>query len=208
MSLLGALTDFMASGVEALGYPGIFVFMFVEGVITPIPSMVILPFAGYLASQGILSVPLVILVASIAAMTGSGGAYYLGQRLGRPFVRRWGRYVFLDEADLEHGEAWFRKHGSLGIFLANCFPGSRSIVAYPAGAARMPFTPFLVATFFGALIWNSVLTFAGLSFGLAWKTFVDTFELVDIAAFAGAFAGIGIWIWYKKRAPIAKLQTP
>lgn len=201
MSLLGALTDLMASGIAALGYPGIFLFMFVEGVITPIPSMVILPFAGYLASQGILSVPVIVLVASVAAMAGSGGAYWLGLRLGRPFVERYGRYVFLDATDLARGEAWFRKYGSFGVFLANCFPGSRSIVAYPAGAGRMPFVPFLVATFFGAIIWNSVLTMAGVAFGAAWKQFVETFELVDLVALVAVLAGIGVWVYYKKRAP-------
>lgn len=190
----------MASGVQTLGYPGIFLFMFVEGVVTPIPSMVILPFAGYLAGRGEMSVPVIVLVASVAAMAGSGGAYHLGHRLGRPFVKRWGRYVFLDETDLARGEAWFKKYGSFGVFLANCFPGSRSIVAYPAGAGRMPFMPFLIATFSGALIWNSVLTLAGVYFGAAWKTFVDTFEIVDLVALVAILGGIGVWIYHKKRS--------
>jgi len=84
VGFLAAVTELFTDAVQAFGYPGIFVAMLIEGVITPIPSEMILPFAGYLARLGVLSLPLVILVASVAAMIGSGGAYYLGLRFGRP----------------------------------------------------------------------------------------------------------------------------
>jgi len=203
VSLLGALTDFMASGVQTLGYPGIFLFMFIEGVITPIPSMVVLPFAGALAFEGRMSVPVIVLVASVAAMLGSGGAYYLGLRLGRPFVLKWGRYLFLDASDLDRAESWFRRYGTAGVFLASSVPGARSIVAYPAGAGRMPVVPFLAATFGGAVIWNSVLTVAGYYLYSGWREFVDTFELVDLVAIVTILVGIGIWIGYNKRRKAA-----
>ena len=199
MSLLAAFTDLFTAGVQYFGYPGIFLAMFVEGVITPIPSEMILPFAGYLSALGTLSLPLVILVASVAAMLGSGGAYYLGLRFGRPFVLRWGRYLFLDASDLDRAEAWFRRWGNLGVFLANCAPGSRSIVAYPAGAGRMTFAPFLAATFGGALVWNSVLTLAGWYLFSAWRTLVDTFELIDLVALVIILAAIGAWVYRNKR---------
>ena len=201
MSLLGGLTEFMADGVAALGYPGIFLFMFIEGVITPIPSEVVLPFAGFLSHDPLsgLTVPGIVLVASLAAMLGSGGAYYLGLRLGRPFVLRYGRYVFLDESDLDRAEGWFRKYGTLGVFLASSVPGARSICAYPAGAGRMPFLPFLAATFGGALIWNSVLTLAGWYLFDGWRQFVDTFEYVDLVALIAVVAGIGFWVYSNKR---------
>lgn len=199
MSFLAALTDLMASGVQTLGYPGIFLFMLLEGAITPIPSEGILPFAGYLASKDQMSVPVIVLVASVAAMAGSGIAYHIGLRFGRTFVVKYGRYLFLNESDLVRAERWFRRWGNAGVFLANCFPGSRSIVAYPAGAGKMAFVPFLLATFGGALIWNSVLTLAGFAFGSAWKDFVDTFELVDLVALLAVLAAIGAWVYYKKR---------
>jgi len=199
----------MAAGVEALGYPGIFFFMFVEGAITPIPSVVIVPFAGALAAQGAMSLPVVVVVASLGTMAGSGVAYHIGLRFGRPFVLKYGRYLFLDESDLVRAEGWFRKWGNAGVFLANCFAGSRSIVAYPAGAGRMSFLPFLLATFGGALIWNSVLSVAGFLLFLEWRRIVDTFELIDLVAFLAVLAGIGAWVWYKKR-PTAKpaQETP
>lgn len=199
MGVLAFFTDLFTGVVQALGYPGIFLAMFVEGVITPIPSEMILPFAGALAAQGQMSVPVIVLVASLAAMLGSGGAYYLGLRLGRPFVLRWGRYLWLDEADLDRAERWFRKWGTAGVFLANCAPGSRSIAAYPAGASRMPFVPFLAATFGGALVWNSVLTVAGFYLAAAWRNLVDTVELIDLVALVAVLAGIGGWLYYKKR---------
>jgi len=200
VSILGDLTNFMAAGVEALGYPGIFLFMFVEGAITPIPSVVIVPFAGALAAQGAMSLPIVVVVASLGTMAGSGVAYHIGLRFGRPFVLKYGRYLFLDESDLVRAEGWFRKWGNAGVFLANCFAGSRSIVAYPAGAGRMPFVPFLLATLGGALIWNSVLSVAGFLLFLEWRRIVETFELIDLVAFLAVIAGTGAWVWYKKRA--------
>lgn len=199
VSLLGALTDFMASGVEALGYPGIFLFMFIEGVFTPIPSMVVLPFAGALAAQGLMDVPLVIVIASLAAMSGSGGAYYLGLRLGRPFVLRYGRYLMLDAADLDRAEGWFRRWGVFGVFLAMSVPGARSIVAYPAGAGRMRFAPFLAATFGGAMIWNTILTVSGFLLFDQWRRLVDTFELIDLVALVALLAALGGWVYYRKR---------
>lgn len=199
MSFLAAVTEFFTDVVAALGYPGIFLAMFVEGVITPIPSEMILPFAGYLARLGTLSLPVVILVASLGAMLGSGGAYHLGRRFGRPFVLRWGRYLFLDASDLDRAESWFRRWGLLGVFLANCAPGSRSIAAYPAGAGRMPFVPFLAATFGGALIWNSVLTTAGWFLFTAWEQLIDTFELIDVVALVAIATGAGAWLYWNKR---------
>ena len=199
MGVLAFFTDVFTAAVQALGYPGIFLAMFIEGVITPIPSEMILPFAGALAAKGQMSVPAIVLVASLAAMLGSGGAYYLGLRLGRPFVLRWGRYLWLDASDLDRAERWFRRWGTAGVFLANCAPGARSIAAYPAGAGRMPFVPFLAATFGGALVWNSVLTVAGFYLAEAWKTLVDTFELIDLVALAVILAAIGVWLFYKKR---------
>jgi membrane protein DedA with SNARE-associated domain len=199
VSVLGDLTNFMASGVATLGYPGIFLFMFIEGAITPIPSVVIVPFAGALAAGGTMSLPVVVAVASLGTMAGSGVAYHIGLRLGRPFVLKYGRYLFLDESDLVRAESWFRRWGIAGVFLANCFAGSRSIVAYPAGAGRMAFAPFLIATFGGALIWNSVLAAAGFLLFREWRRIVDTFELIDLVAILAVLGGVGAWVWYKKR---------
>lgn len=203
VSVLGSLTDFMASGVALLGYPGIFVLMFAEGVFTPIPSMIVLPFAGALARQGVLDPVLVILVASAAAMLGSGGAYYIGLRVGRPVVTRYGRYLMLDESDLERAERWFDRWGAFGVFLAMSVPGARSIVAYPAGAGRMPLAPFLAATFGGALIWNSVLTMSGWFLFEEWRRVVETLEIVDLLALALILAAIGVYLYRFKRTPRA-----
>ena len=207
MSVLGALTELFLGGVQQFGYPGIFLAMFVEGVFTPIPSEMILPFAGYLTAKGALSLPLVVLVASVAAMLGSGGAYYLGLRLGRPFVLRYGRYLFLDEADLDRAEAWFRRYGNLGVFLAMSAPVTRSIVAYPAGAARMPFRGFLAATFGGALIWNSVLATAGFYLVDGWVWLVDTFEYIDLVALVAVLVGIGAYVWYNRRRATQRIAS-
>jgi len=209
MSILGDLTNFMASGVEALGYPGIFLFMFIEGAITPIPSVVIVPFAGALAARGAMSLPVAVAVASLGTMAGSGVAYHIGLRFGRPFVVKYGRYLFLDESDLVRAEGWFRRWGNAGVFLANCFAGSRSVVAYPAGAGRMSFVPFLLATFGGSLIWNSVLAVAGFLLFQEWERIVATFELIDLVAFLAVLGGIGAWVWYKRRvAAKPATETP
>src|SRR3972149_6178327 len=113
VSFFLGLTDWITSVVEAIGYPGIFVLMIIEGILTPIPSEFIMPFAGYLAGQGRFDLVLVIAVGTAGAAIGNVVAYHIGKRLGRPLISRYGRFMGLGGDDLRWAGAWVSRAGGV-----------------------------------------------------------------------------------------------
>lgn len=177
--------------------------MFVEGVFTPIPSELIMPFAGYLASTGELSFVPVIIVGSIGATAGSTIAYLLGRKLGRPFLDRYGRYLGFGNDSLSKADAWFAKWGNYGVLIGHAIPGIRSIISFPAGITRMDIRMFALFTFLGATVWNTVLVTAGYLLGEYWISFaqsLDGWDLVIIGGAAAAFLAYFLYGRWKSRA--------
>ncbi|MFQ6106262.1 MAG: DedA family protein [Thermoplasmata archaeon] len=200
-SIIVVVVGFIRDLVLVLGYPGIFLAMFIEGVITPIPSEAILPLAGSLAYEGQFVLWAVIIVATVGATLGSTVAYFIGLYFGRGFVLRFGKYFRLREEHLERAERWFEKYGRISIFIGHSLPGTRSFISFPAGIAKMDLRNFVVSTFFGALIWNSVLTLTGYFLSSQLHTLEGFFEYLDLIALAAALAVIISYLyWRKKRA--------
>lgn len=197
-SITLSLLEFVRDLVLVAGYPGIFLAMFVEGVITPIPSEIVLPLAGFLASEGRFNPFLVILVASLGATAGSTIAYHIGYYLGRQFVLRWGMYFGLREEHLDRAENWFRKYGDITIFLGHSFPGTRSFISFPAGIGKMKLRNFVIFTFLGATVWNSVLTSIGYFLGEHWESFVGLLEYLDVIIFVAAIALIVFYLLWRR----------
>jgi membrane protein DedA with SNARE-associated domain len=188
MNMVEMISEWMLALISSSGYLGIFLAMLIEGVFTPIPSELIMPFAGYLTSTGELSLVPVIVVGSLGATAGSVIAYLLGRRLGRPFLDRYGRYLGLGGDSMERADAWFAKWGSYGILIGHAVPGIRSIISFPAGIARMDIRRFAVFTFLGATIWNTVLVTAGYFLGEYWMRFAESLDGWDVAIIVGAVA--------------------
>ncbi len=200
MSLVEWGTDLILDWISTLGYPGIFMLMTIEGIITPIPSELIVPFAGYLAAEGEMSLPLVVVAASTGAALGNTVAYFIGYRVGRPLIQRYGRYIMLDERDLVSAERWFAKYGDVGVLLGHAVPGIRSFISFPAGIGRMRFRNFIVFSTLGAFIWTSVLALAGYLLLDEWRRFADATENIDLIVVIAAIAVIvGYLYWTKKR---------
>lgn len=198
-SLFLGLTDWIASMIATGGYPMIFALMVVEGILTPIPSEFIMPFAGFLAAQGTLNLALVMTIGTGGAALGNAVAYHIGARVGRPLVERYGRYVAFGASDLAWAEAWFAKWGDLGILIGHAVPGTRSFISFPAGIARMRFRNFVVASTAGAAIWNTVLVMAGYFLLQEWRVFAETTENVDLYVVVAAIAVIIGYIYWRKR---------
>ncbi len=202
------LLDLVATG----GYLAIFVAMVIEGVITPIPSAAILPFAGLLAREGTFFLPFVILVAAAGATVGSLGAYAVGRFLGRPFLVKYGRLFRFEARHLDQADGWFQRWGSWAVFLANSFTGFRSVIAFPAGITRMALRVFIPFTFFGALIWSTILVTAGFYLGQAAFAFAESlenFDLLVLATVAVIIAGyLGYHWWRRSRGPVGEAQPP
>ena len=206
-SLLLGLTEWIAGVVAALGYPGIFLLMTVEGIITPIPSELILPFAGYLAAQGRFHPALVILVATIGSTLGSTVAYYIGYYAGRPIISRYGRFVGLGDDDLRWAEDWFRKYGAWGNLIGHAIPGVRSFISFPAGIGRMDIRWNVLFTAMGSAIWNTVLVVAGFVLLERWIVVAETTENVDLYVVVAAMAGIFGYIYWRKRRTRKRAQA-
>lgn len=206
-SLFLGLTEWIVSVVETIGYPGIFALMVVEGILTPLPSEFIMPFAGYLASRGTLNLGVVIAVGTAGAALGNVVAYHIGARVGRPLITRYGRFVGLGEDDLAWAESWFTRFGSLGVLLGHAVPGVRSIISFPAGIGRMDLRRFVLFSTVGAAIWNTVLVVSGFYLVERWTFIAETTDNVDLYI-VGAVLGILVayiaWRHTRHRTAVAR----
>jgi membrane protein DedA with SNARE-associated domain len=163
-----------------VGYPGLFVLIVLESTMVPIPSLLVMPFAGYLASQGEFSLPAILAVNSVAALTGSLLSYWLGAAGGKPLLLRYGRYVFVRSRDIEKTEQYFARHGGKTIFIGRFLPVVRHLISVPAGIARMPLLPFLTLTFLGATVWGGGLMILGYELGSRWESVATKAKRVDL----------------------------
>ncbi|HEY3803688.1 MAG TPA: DedA family protein [Kofleriaceae bacterium] len=151
--------------IQTVGYPGLFTMIVLESTLVPIPSELIMPFAGSLAAKGEFSLAVILAINSIAAMTGSGISYWIGSAGGRPLVVKYGKFAGLRAKDLERTETFFNRHGRATILIGRFLPVVRHVISVPAGVAKMPLVPFFTQTFIGATIWGTVLIFIGYKVG-------------------------------------------
>jgi len=187
-----------------LGYPGIVILMALESLCLPVPSELVMPFAGYLASHGRFSLALAALAGAIGCNIGSTVLYFLGATGGRRLVEKWGRYVFLGERRLQRVEQAFHRYGEAIVFTARVLPFTPVIVSFPAGVARMRMWKFQTYTFAGSFLWCGTLAFLGYEFGRTWEQqpwVQSAMHFVDIAVLALVAFGIGWLVWQRMKRP-------
>jgi membrane protein DedA with SNARE-associated domain len=180
--ILGQIGIFAVKVISSLGYFGVFVLMVLESMVFPMPSELVMPFAGFIAYQGKFNFWLVIFFSSLGSIVGSLLSYYAGKYLGNPFVIRYGKYFFLNVDDLKKTEHWFSKKGESTIFVARLIPVVRHLISIPAGIAKMNLTKFCVYTLIGAAIWNSILAYLGYILGKNWMLVRQYSEPFSVAA--------------------------
>ncbi|HYK09382.1 MAG TPA: DedA family protein [Gemmatimonadales bacterium] len=163
--MLESFIQWLLDRFRDIGYPGIVLLMAVESSILPLPSELVMPPAGYLAAKGEMSLGFVIVCGVLGSVLGALANYGLAAWLGRAFVHRLGRYVFVSEQSLERSERFFAAHGEISTFAARMLPVVRHLISLPAGLARMPLTRFVSFTTLGAGIWCTVLTIIGWTIG-------------------------------------------
>ena len=199
--ILASLTSFIVHTISNSGYVGIFLLMVAESALIPIPSEVIMPFSGYLASTGRFDATTVVLAGSFGNLVGSLAAYFAGAYLGRGFVLRYGRYVLLKRSHLELAESYFKKYGDRSTFVSRLLPAVRTYVSLPAGTARMGLKRFCLFTFVGSVIWNAALTYVAVRLGQEWENIRKYSGYFDIIAVIVVAAAIVIYI--KKRRSVS-----
>lgn len=184
------MTEWATQWMERYGYAGVAFLMLLENVFPPIPSEVVLPLAGYTASKGELSMPMVVLAAVVGSMLGALLFYWFGKQLGRErarrFVEQHGAWLTMDTDDLDRAERWFERHGGKAVFLCRFVPGLRSLISVPAGMVSMPMGPFLGLSTLGTLVWCAALAWAGSALGQSYDQVAVVLDPVLYAILAGA----------------------
>lgn len=165
----GGITGFVVDLMERLGGPGAGLAVAMENLFPPIPSEVILPLAGFTASQGRMSLTGAIWWTTLGSLVGALALYYIGAALGRDRVRHIAeRLPLVKLSDVDKTEAWFLRHGKKAVFFGRMIPIFRSLISIPAGVERMPVGVFALYTTLGSLIWNTTFVLAGYSLGENW----------------------------------------
>jgi membrane protein DedA with SNARE-associated domain len=182
LSLTGDITSTITQVVGNLGYLGIFILMTIESAGIPIPSEIIMTYAGFMATPG--GIPHVVLVAVIGSMgTGLGSAigYCIGARGGKPFVDRYGKYLGINAHKMMQAERWFCKYGEAAVIFTRMLPVVRTIVNIPAGLLNMDFKKFMLYSMMGAFPWCMVLATCGYLVGENWESIIQASHMLTYA---------------------------
>lgn len=181
-------------------YGGVVLLMAIESACIPLPSEIIMPFAGFLVSKGEMTLFGIALAGALGCVIGSIPAYYAGMRGGRPLIEKYGKYLLVSKKDLDTADHLFSKYGEIIIFIARLLPVVRTFIAFPAGVARMNMSTFIIYTFVGSFIWCGALGYAGMTAGAHWedlKKYFHEFHYV-IIVFGVIFVVWYVWRHFKK----------
>ncbi|MET0729026.1 MAG: DedA family protein [Acidimicrobiales bacterium] len=197
---LGGLAGWVVDVIERIGAPGVGALVALETAFPPIPSEVILPFAGFSASQGEVNVVAAWVAATLGALLGAWALYGIGALLGYERLedlaaKRW--FPLFSQSDLERGERFFDRHGSKIVLLGRCIPLVRSIVSVPAGVDRMPLVRFTALTALGSGVWNALFIGAGYQLGNRWER-VESWVRPLSYAVVLTLGLVGLWLIYRK----------
>ncbi len=201
--------------MEQLGYFGIALLMFLDNVFPPIPSEIIMPSAGYAASQGQLQLLGVIIAGSIGSLLAAAVLYWIGYKFNHDSIFRcvdkYGKYLFIKSEDVKKSLHWFEQYGHRIVFFGRMIPAVRSLISIPAGMSRMPFWKFMLYSGLGTVIWTTFLACVGFYFGENQALMHQIFSQVGYVIIAIVIAVI-LWALYrrqqrKRRATYSK-HTP
>jgi len=207
--IIAPLATFATNIITSLGYPGLVLVMVLENVFPPIPSEAILPFAGYLSTIGRFNFWGVVFSGLLGSVLGALVLYAFGywgnEKIVRRFLRRYGKYLLLKEADLDHSEGWFQKHGKPAVFTARMIPIIRSIISIPAGLAKMPLLSFLFFTALGTGLWSLFLAYCGKILGENWDIVAQYMKKYDTLTVVILLLLVGYFLFQRIRAKPEKL---
>lgn len=178
--IVGFVIALIIDLIEQAGYFGIFILMAIESSVIPLPSEVVMIPAGYLVYLNKMNMTLVILAGTLGSLAGALINYFIAMKLGRPFIRKYGKYFLLKAKSIEKTEVFFNKHGEISTFVGRLIPLIRHYISLPAGLAKMNLLKFSIYTLLGALIWVSILSYFGYYLGAS-------FEHININEIANAF---------------------
>jgi membrane protein DedA with SNARE-associated domain len=195
--VIASFVSWATGWVETVGPVALAILMLVETVFPPIPSELVLPFAGFLIGRGDLDPVTALLAATTGSVGGALAIYAVSRTGGRALVERYGSHVRLTSEDLDRAESWFEDHGTVAVFVARMIPGARSLISVPAGTARMPLVRFTLLTTAGSAIWNTAMLGAGYLLGDNWER-IETY-VGPISIVVGVLIVVGIVVFVVRR---------
>jgi membrane protein DedA with SNARE-associated domain len=195
MNIIEWGTNLILDWISNYGYVGILLLMALESACMPVPSEIVMPFAGFLVASGDTSMSLVgvILVGSLGCTLGSIISYTAGYYAGRPLILRYGKYFLIREKHLVSAEKWFEKYGDKATFVARLLPVIRTVISLPAGIAKMRFKKFVLYSFVGSVPWTAMLAYVGFWLGDNWEEIKGVFRYLDVMVVVGVAA---LLLWY------------
>ncbi len=194
----------------AVGYVGVALAMAIESAMVPLPSELVLPYAGFLVSDPSQLEPLtgvrwdfwiVVIVATLGNTVGSVVGYAIGAWGGRPFLERWGKYLLIRPHELELADRFFQKYGPATAFFSRLMPIVRTFISFPAGVARMPLGKFIVYSTLGAIPWSILLVWAGVQLGGNWVQIREMLQPYDLAIAVLVVLLVALFIWWRLGMP-------
>jgi membrane protein DedA with SNARE-associated domain len=200
------MTDWITTFIEQQGYWAVAALMLAENIFPPIPSELIMPFAGFAASRGTLNPWLVVVAGTAGSVAGALFWYTVGRCLGYERLRRWvsnhGRWLTISIDELDRTQAWFDSHGHLAVLFGRLLPAVRTLISVPAGVTRMPIERFLLWSTIGSTVWTGVLTLAGFALGSRYATAAGAMDWIT----KGILTAIALWyLWrvvsWRQRQP-------
>jgi len=201
---------FLNSLYGAVGYLGVTIAMGIESAMIPLPSELILPYAGFLVSdpgqiepltRGPWTFWLVVIAATIGNTLGSLVGYAIGAWGGRPFLERYGRYLLIRPHEIELAERFFDKYGSATAFFSRLLPIVRTFISFPAGVARMPLGRFVAYSTAGAFLWSILLVYAGTVLGSRWVEIRHALQPFDLLIAIGVVVLVVLFVWWRLGMP-------
>ena len=193
--MIEILIDKITGIISLIGYFGVFILMMLESTMIPIPAEAVMPFAGFLAAMGKMNIILIIIISTLASLCGSLISYWIGHKYSDKVIRRFGKYLMLDESHLLKAENYFRKHGGKTIFIARFIPGIRHVISIPAGVGKMSLKKFCLFTAIGAGLWNSFLLLLGYILQKNWEVIYSYTEILDMVVIFFIVAFIVYWFY-------------
>lgn len=199
--MLESVANWIINVISTLGYPGIVITMAIESALIPLPSEIIMPFSGYLASTGRFDLNLVALMGALGNVIGSLIAYAIGfyghEKLVRRFIRKFGKWILISEAELDETEKLLHRFKDLVVLGSRVVPGIRTVISLPCGFAKLPLGRFIVLTFFGSLIWSYFLAWIGFTLGENWDTLGPYFHKIDAAIVVLIVGAVLFYVYHK-----------
>ena len=200
--VLTVITTWAVASISELGYLGVVILMAIESACIPLPSEIVMPFAGYLASIGKFSLVGAATMGAIGCNIGSTLAYVIAAKGGRRAIERWGTYIFIRPAELAQTERLFARYGAMAVFVGRLLPVVRTFISFPAGLARMPMLRFQVYTFLGSWPWCLALAYVGYVLGKRWDsdpTLRRLFHQFDAVIVLALLFACGWFVWLRRR---------